>query len=676
MSKQSAEREHWGSSVGFILAAAGSAIGLGNIWKFPYITGENGGGAFVLVYLLCIAVIGVPVMLCEITLGRHTQRNPVGAFKQLSPRSSKVAHLIGLGIILTAVFLFCFQSWGWGVTALLVGFLIFRFGWILVGAMGVAAGFVILSFYSVVAGWTLGYTLNSALGDLDMDPARQKPELLAHVLLAEVRQIPNAVKASVDAEDLAPLEQDRKLERLAQARAAAYVKEHFELVLPEATGRVYQREFATSFVRSTTAKIAAADLLEHLGEHFGGVTETTNADGDTTRVFPRKLNTAVAGQRFRLFMDNPVPAIGWHFVFMVMCVTIVCMGVQKGIERASKILMPTLFVLILALIVRGLTLDGAVAGVRFYLSPDFSKLNPGSVLIALGHAFFSLSLGMGAIITYGSYVKREQNLFISVLSITALDTLIALMAGLAIFPAVFAAGFDPGAGPGLVFQILPAVFNAMPFGPFWATLFFLLLLVAALTSAISLLEVVTAYFVDERKWSRRMATITFGGVIFLLGCLCAISVADWDRLLWLQATLCTVFGSVRGSFFDVLDTLASNWMLPLGGLFIALFVGWIWGTKKAVDEIRHGSHNFADVHLFSLLAGLKDDHSHNSEVHVITLASVWGIFIRFISPVAVLVAFLNTIGWLDLTAKRKAAPPPPPPPAEAEPAAAAAEHAE
>jgi NSS family neurotransmitter:Na+ symporter len=262
---------------------------------------------------------------------------------------------------------------------------------------------------------------------------------------------------------------------------------------------------------------------------------------------------------------------------------------------------------------------------------------------------------MGAIITYGSYLDRKQNIFTSTLAIVALDTLVALMAGLAMFPAVFAEGFDPAVGPGLVFQVLPTVFTKIPLGAFWAFLFFLLLLVAALTSGISLLEVVSAYFIDERKWSRKQATVFFGLVIFLLGSLCAISVADWSRIEWLHGILLKAFGRTKGSFFDVMDHISSNWLLPLGGLFISLFVGWVWGTRKAVDEIRRGSHNFADVHLVSLMAGLKDDPSHNAKEHVITLATLWGIFIRFISPVAVTIAFLNTIGWLSFTAPESSA---------------------
>ena len=530
-------RENWSSHLGFVFAAAGSAIGLGNIWKFPYVTGQNGGGAFVLLYLACIAMIGIPVMLCELTLGRHTRSNPVGAFKRLNPETSHVAHLIGIGTIVCGLLLLAMGSIGWGILCLLLGVLVYRFRWIVVGAMGVLAGFSILSFYSVVAGWTLGYIVKATSG---------------------------------------------------------------------------------------TLRVADVDVAKDVFEKFS-----------THGVWP----------------------VACHLVFMLMTMYIVYQGVTKGIERWSKILMPLLFMLLIVLIIRGLSLPGAREGVRFYLSPDFGKLTAQSVLEAMGLAFFSLSLGMGAMITYGSYVSSHDNLFKSTLAITGLDVLVALLAGLAMFPAMFAMGVEPSVGPGLVFQVLPTVFNQIPAGMFWATLFFLLLSVAALTSAISLLEVVTAYFVDERQWSRRKATLVCGSIIFLLGVLCALSVADWSRLRWIESAIRWAFGVAGGSFFAVMDNLSSNWLLPLGGLFIALFVGWIWGPHQALKEIRHGSRNFADVHLWSLLAGLKDDPTHNSDVHVITLASVWGVFIRFISPVAILIAFLYTIGWIELPGPAGEPPP-------------------
>lgn len=536
--RRSAGRESWSGRVGFVLAAAGSAIGLGSIWRFPYITGENGGGAFMLVYLLCVAGVGVPVMICEIALGRRTQRNPVGCFKQLTPGVSLLAHALGGGMLVTGAALLCFKALGWGILALILGALVFRLSWRLVGVMGVVAGFLILSYYSVIGGWAIGYVVKAAGGSLTFE--------------------------SVD-----------------QAKGA-----------------------------------------------------------------------------FLAFVGSSGLVLVYHLAFMVLCTLIVYKGVQKGIELACKLMVPLLFVIMLILMLRALTLPGASAGVSFCFTPDFSRLTARSVLIALGHAFFTLSLGMGAMITYGSYLDKEDNIFVSSLWITGLDTLVSVLSCLMIFPAVFAMGFAPGEGPGLVFQVVPAVFHRLPLGPLWGTLFFILLSLAALASGISLLEVVTAYFVDEHKVSRRAAAIAAGAAIFGLGCLSAISMQNWDALPRVAATVRACFGGARGSFFDLVDNLTCNWMLPLGGLLICLFVGWIWGTQKALEEIRHGSRNFGDVHLLTLLAGLKDDPSHNARVHALTLASVWGIFVRIVCPIAILITFLHTVGWLRLAPPE--APPPPP----------------
>ena len=530
-------RENWSGRVGFILAAAGSAIGLGSIWRFPYITGENGGGAFVLVYLLCVAGVGIPVMICEIALGRHTQRNPVGCFNQLTPKVSLLAHFFGLGMILTGITLLCFGAVGWGVTSLVIGVLIFLTSWRLVGIMGVLAGFFILSYYSVIGGWAIGYTLKAA------------------------------------AQHLA-----------------------FETV--------------------TQAKGSYLDFI-----------------GSTWTV------------------------VGFHFVYMLLCTVIVYKGVQKGIELACKWMVPLLFLIMFVLILRALTLPGAQAGVSFCFTPDFSKLSAQSVLVALGHAFFTLSLGMGAMITYGSYMQKEDNIFMASMWITFLDTLVSVLSCLMIFPAVFAMGFEADEGPGLVFQVVPAVFHRLPAGPLWGTLFFILLSVAALASGISLLEVVTAYFVDEHKWPRHKAATLMGLVIFILGCFSAVSIQNWDAFPGVARTITACFGGARASFFDLLDNLSCNWLLPLGGLLICLFVGWIWGTHRAVAEIRHGADNFGDVHLMSLLAGLKEDPSHSDPSHAMTLASLWGLFVRFVCPLAILITFLHTVGWLNFKPVEQTAPP-------------------
>jgi neurotransmitter:Na+ symporter, NSS family len=520
------KREHWGSSLGFILATAGSAVGLGNIWKFPYIAGENGGGAFVLIYLACILLIGFPIMLAELTIGRKTQKSPIGAFRDLMPHNCRVAHMLGISIGFAGLLLMFLQQWGWGAIFILLSFAIFRLSWSIVGYMGVLCGFVILSFYSVVGGWVIGYLVDTLRGVINFETTEQGKAL----------------------------------------------------------------------------------FIEHI--------------------------------------SNPTWTVSYHIVFMGACTALVISGLKKGIEFASKILMPVLLVLLVVLIIRGISLPGAKAGIEFYLSPDFSKITSQSILTALGQAFFSLSLGMGAILTYGSYLDKKQDLYKSTLMIVALDTIVALLAGLAMFPAVFAFGASPEAGPGLVFQVIPTVFNKMPFGTFWIFIFFFLIFIAALTSAISLLEVVTSACMDELKLSRKFATLISAFLILLLGLLSAVSIVNWDHILWLQKIMVNVFHSTHGNFFDVADSLASNWLLPLGGLFISIFVGWIWGIKQAVKEIREGNSWFGNINVFVLMAGLKDDPAHNSENTSFTLASTWGVFIRFLSPIAVTIAFLNTIGWI------------------------------
>jgi NSS family neurotransmitter:Na+ symporter len=522
------QRESWSGRLGFILAAAGSAIGLGSIWRFPYITGQNGGGAFMLVYLVCVAVVGIPVMICEISMGRKTQRNPVGCFANLTPSASLLAHFLGGGLVVTGAALLCFRAWGWGAASILLGAFVFRQSWRVVGVAGVLAGFLILSYYSVIGGWAIGYTVEAA-----------------------------------------------------------------------------------------SSRLA-----------FSAVPE--------------------ARQFFESFSGNILLVVGGHLVFMLLCTAIVYSGVQKGIERACMLMVPLLFLIMLVLTLRALTLPGAEAGVSFCFTPDFSKLSAEGVLVALGHAFFTLSLGMGAMITYGSYLKKDDNIYSSSVWITCLDTAVSILSCLMIFPAVFAFGFEPSGGPGLVFQVLPTVFHRLPAGALWGTMFFLLLSLAALASGISLLEVVTAYFVDECSWPRKKAAVLMGGAIFAVGCLTAVSINSWDNLKWLQAPIVAAFGSARGSFFDMIDNMTCNWMLPLGGLFICLFAGWVWGIRNALEEIRHGSENFGDVHLLSLMAGLKDDPAHNTGSHALTLASIWGVFVRFVCPVAILVTFLHIIGVIDL----------------------------
>lgn len=528
--KSGLPREHWGGNIGFVLAAAGSAIGLGNIWKFPYITGENGGGAFVLVYLACILLIGLPIMICEITLGRYAQKDPVGAFLKVAPNPTGTTRSAGVVFLLLAAGLLCFGKFGLAGVFTLIALLIFRYGWGTLGFLCVFTPFIILSYYGTVGGWTIAYFFKGI---------------------------------------------------------------------------------------------------------FQGLNFTEPAAAEAT---------------FMSFANNPYWAVFYQLFFVGLCGLVVWFGIRNGIELASKFLLPLLFLLLIILIMRSLTLPGAAAGVRFLLSPDFSKLSGEGVLIALGHAFFSLSLGMGAMLTYGSYLDQNKNIFANSLTIVALDTMVALMAGLAIFPAVFAMGLDPQAGPGLVFQIMPMTFNAIGdhFGWFWSSIFFLLLAIAALTSGISMVEVCVSCLIDYFGIKRHKAAFWSTAAAAFIGVLCTLSVFNWDRFPTLAASIGWLFGTPAASMFDLADKFSSNYLLPLGGMGISLFVGWVWGTRHAVAEIRRGGGQYADVNFFALLAGMKDAPESNDRTHTFTLAMIWGIFIRFISPVCIVIAFLHAIGWLKI----------------------------
>lgn len=410
-------RENFGSQFGAIAALAGSAVGLGNIWKFPYETGNNGGAAFLLIYLVFTFVIGFPVMLSEFAVGRRGGRNCFGAFKSVAPGTK----------------------------------------WYYFGILSMAAAAVILSFYGTVAGWTLEYL------------------------------------------------------RLATANA---------------------------FQGRSAAEI---DTL------FSG------------------------------FIADPVKPVLWQLGAMVLTGAIILAGVKKGIERYTKMMMPLLFVLILLLCIRACTLEGSSAGLKFLFYPDFSQLTGKSILSALGQSFFSLSLGMGVLLTYASYIRKSENIIGISLKVIVADTLVAVLAGVAIFPAVFAFGVAPDSGPGLVFLTLPKVFNSMPLGYVWAVLFFILLTFAAITSAISLLEVVVAYFVEERKMSRLKATLFTTGVISVIGVFCTLSFGPLREV--------SLFGR---SIFDSLDFFGSNILLPLGGILISIFTGWRLGRSELFDEISNG----------------------------------------------------------------------------------------
>lgn len=444
----------WSSRWAFVLAATGSAVGLGNIWKFPYITGENGGGAFVLVYLVCISLIGIPIMMAEILLGRRGRRSPINTMRHLAQEEGR--H---------------------GV-------------WRYLGWLGILAGVLILSYYSVIAGWALAYLVRTGSGV------------------------------------------------------------------------------------------------------FTGLT----ADG--------------VNNIFYSLVADPERLLAWHTLFLTMTMVVVARGVRSGLEQAVRYLMPLLLVLLLVLVGYAMNSGAFQQGLGFLFNPDFSKLSPNSVLIAMGHAFFTLSLGMGAIMVYGSYLPRHVSITHATFTIAAADTLVALLAGMAIFPIVFAHGLTPGAGPGLIFQTLPIAFGHMPGGEFFGAVFFLLLVFAAWTSAISLIEPLVAYLVENLRMTRVQATALAGGLAWFLGLGTIFSFNIWSGgryKLWGM------------TFFDLLDYLTVNIMLPLGGLLIVIFAAWMMRRESVMSEL-----------------GVKDG----------PLFRLWYLVSRYVTPVAVLLIFLHAIGVL------------------------------
>lgn len=443
----------WSSRLAFILAVSGSAVGLGNIWRFPYMAGENGGGAFVLVYLICVFGIGLPIMMSETLIGRRGRRNPVATMELLGEEESGSRQ------------------------------------WRVIGFVGVVTGFLILSFYSVIAGLAVAYIFDGGSG---------------------------------------------------------------------------------VFMGADAALVA-------------GVYDAHRYDWQGTGL--------------------------WHTVFMIATVFIVALGVERGLERAVRLMMPALVLLLSGLLVYGILEGAFMEGVRFLLVPRFSDLTSAGVLEALGQAFFTLSVGMGAIMAYGAYLPSEASITQSSVAVVLADTGIAILAALVIFPIVFAnAGLESTAGPGLIFQTLPLAFGAMPGGEFVAVVFFLLLAFAAWTSAISLMEPAVAWCIERFAMIRPVAAIAVGSVIWALGWLTVFSLGQWEEVTFLQ-----------GTFFDNIDYLTNNILLPLGGFAIVVFAGWVMARNSTSDELG------------------------NASPRVYTL---WQTSARFIAPVAIILIMLNAIGVL------------------------------
>lgn len=445
------QRENFSGRFGVLVAMAGSAIGLGNLWRFPYMVGTNGGAAFIFVYILFVFLLSLPILFSEFIVGRRSQTNAFGAIRILAPGS----------------------HWKW------------------VGVLSIVTPMIIVSYYSVIGGWSIEY-----------------------------------------------------------------------------------------FFKSCT---------------FGFTEYVTNEELDNM---------------FNAFISSKWAPLFGHTAFLALTAFVVMGGVKSGIERFGKVMMPILFVVVVLIAVRAMTLPGAVDGIRYLLKPDFSKIDAGVCAAALGQSFYSLSLGCGTMVTYASYVKKTENIVSSGVSIAVFDLLFALIACCAIMPAVFAFGLSPQEGPSLVFKTLPFIFSKMPLGGIVAILFFFSLLVAALTSSISMFEVGVAYFVEEKKLSRLLSCVVVFLITWIIGVFCSLSFGPLSSLKILGNTI-----------FDFFDKLSANWLMTLGSLFIVLFVGWKLSPSDIRDELTNGGQIASNNRLFPVIL----------------------FFIRFIAPAAIAIIFLSNI---------------------------------
>lgn len=448
------ERAHWGSRLGFILAVAGSAVGLANIWRLPYVIGENGGAAFLAIYLLCLVLIGFPVFMSEMIIGRSTQTNPAGAFKELGGNAA----------------------------------------WSLIGKGTIITGFLVSSFYSAVAGWILGY------------------------------------------------------------------------------------------------------LIEALRGNVTNLHNVTDAVG-----------------HYHSLVENPFWGIGFHALFLMICGLILYLGVRDGIEKGNKVMMPGLFIVLLLLAIKGITLPHGMDGVRYLLNPKWGELTPKAIMIALGQAFFTLSIGQGTMVTYGSYLNKDENLIKSCIPVVIVDTIVSLLAAAAVFSIVFAGGMKPNSGPGLIFHTLPLIFSQLTGGYLLATMFFLLVLLAAITSQISAMEPTIAYFQDEWGWSRHVSSTVCGLLVFCVGIPSAVSYS-----------LLKDFTIFDYNFLDFLSFLCSSILIPLGGFCAVILVGWFWGTQNSIKHLKQGAESLFKSNTW--------------------IETYFKFCFKYIAPILMIIVFLNSLG--------------------------------
>lgn len=448
-------RATWGSRLGFVFAAAGSAIGLANIWRFPYVVGSNGGSAFIVLYLVCLLFIGFPVFLAEILIGRTTQTTPGEAFEKLG------------------------KSRAWGAA----------------GRLTILTGFIVSAFYSAVAAWVLGYFVEALLGNVS------------------------------------------------NFKDAAGPAGHFA----------------------------------HLQQSW-------------------------------LWCSS------FHFLFLLFCTSVLYLGVRNGIEKGNKIMMPLLFVILLVLTFKGLWMPNSEKAIKFLLKPDWSALQPTAVLIALGQSFFTLSIGQGTMITYGSYLGMGDNLLKSCISVVLMDTCISLIASIAIFTIAFSVQISPDSGPGLIFHTLPVVFSQIPGGYFAALLFFLLVFLAALTSEISAMEPAIAYLMDEKGWKRHTAVAAVGVGAFVAGLPCALSYSLLKNV--------SIFGE---PLLDAIAAFASNFLIPFGGFLAVVLVGWRWGVSNALKALKKGISEKFDTQIW--------------------VRGYFWLCFKWTAPILIIVVFMHALGF-------------------------------
>jgi len=448
------KRDTWGSKFGFIMAVAGSSVGLANIWRFPYIVGQNGGAAFIAIYIAFLALIGFPILISEIAIGRRTHTSPSGAFEKLGRN---------------------------------------RF-WAYPGKLTILTGFIVSGFYSVVAGWIFGYLIESLFG-----------------------------------------------------------------------------------------KITSFDSTQEAANHF------------------------------RSLLDNPAWGVLCHFAFISFSTLVLFFGVQHGIERGNKIMMPLLFVALSFLVFKGISLPHADEALTFLFTPNWSEITPQALLIALGQAFFTLSLGQGTMVTYGSYLKDNTNIVTSCVPIVLMDFFVSILAAIAIFTIVFSVGAQPDSGPTLLFDTLPWVLSQIPGGSMLAIAFFLLVTLAALTSEISAMEPTIAYLRDEWGWSRHKAVLACGGAAFLLGVPSALSYSLLSHM------------HIAGRpILDFMDFLCSSILIPIGGLFAVIMTGWVWGFPATLTQLKEGASDLFEKHGW--------------------LKGYFYICMKFIAPISIVIIFLHSMG--------------------------------